>query len=428
MIITHNIPAMNALQHSKRTSGRIEQAAKRLSSGYRILSAADDAAGLCISEKMRAQIRGLKQASKNAQDGISLIQTAEGGANEIHSILQRMNELTVQAANGTNTEADKSNIQSEINQLLPEIDRIVNNTEFNTLKLLDGTLTGTRTGSVHAPGSSSSAGGDVYKQKLSWSGGSFWLNDGQGLTIDYFDGTSNQSLTLKAAYAPNYKDGIILEPANGDLIYMVEFMNDLINYPVGRGGKLEYFLDRFHLQVDPEDDHTLMITAKSGEYKITDVSCIAGSPISNAGALEKAPAGNLGTAAKGLILQIGANTGQTMEISIDRLDTKALGISSLNIMDQASAGDSLTRLTSAIKQVSKTRSRLGAYQNRLEAAIRNLDNTAENLSGAQSRIRDADMAEEMVAFSVSSLLLQTAHAMLAQTNQMPERVLMLLNS
>lgn len=269
MVVQHNLTAMNANRQLSITTNAQAKSTEKLSSGYRINRAADDAAGLSISEKMRSQIRGLNQASDNAQDGISLIQSAEGALNETHSILQRMNELAVKAANDTNQSIDRSAIKDEIDALTEEITRIASTTQFNKQNLLDGTLSGAH-------------------------------------------------------------------------------------------------------------------------------------------------------------LQIGANEGQAITISIGSMAASALGISALAVSTFSAAGSAITKIQSAINKVSTQRSGLGALQNRLEHTIANLDTTSENTSSAESRIRDVDMASEMVEYSKNSILAQAGQAMLAQANQATQGVLSLL--
>lgn len=277
MIVQHNMTALNANRQLNITNGSLAKKTEKLSSGYRVNRAADDAAGLSISEKMRAQIRGLDQASSNAQDGISLIQTAEGALNEIHSVLQRMRELTVQAANDTNVTADRRAIAKEIRALTSEIDRIATQTEFNTMKLLSGNFSGK-------------------------------------------------------------------------------------------------------------------------------------------------------------VLQVGANGSQTISLKISAMTAGKLGVSAKVIAGAISrsgaTGKDITKLISvvnkAISKVSLQRSALGALQNRLEHTIANADNMSENLQSAESKIRDANMADEMVAYSSFSILQQAGQSMLAQANQSTQGVLSLL--
>jgi flagellin len=269
MRIQHNISALNTHRQLAFNNTQAAKNLEKLSSGFRINRAGDDAAGLAISEKMRGQIRGLEMASKNAQDSISLIQTAEGALTETHAILQRMRELAVQASNDTNVTADRQAIQSEIDALVSEINRIAANTEFNTQKLLDGT----------------------FSSK---------------------------------------------------------------------------------------------------------------------------------------VFQIGANSGQSITLTIATMNASALGINALAVTNAASANNAITLINTAIETVSSERSKLGAVQNRLEHTINNLGATAENLTAAESRIRDVDMAKEMMEFTKNNILMQAAQSMLAQSNQLPQGVLQLL--
>ena len=271
MVVQHNMNALNANRQLNISTGSLSKSTEKLSSGYRINKAADDAAGLSISEKMRSQVRGLNRASTNAQDGISLVQTAEGALNETHSILQRMNELATQAANDTNTSIDRTAIQEELTQLTSEIDRIQSSTQFNTMNLLDGTF-------------------------------------------------------------------------------------------------------------------------------------------------------------KGKNLQVGALCGQQISISINQMNASSLGIgySTIKVTSFSAAGASMSKIQSAIDQVSSQRAKLGAIQNRLEHTVNNLDTTSENTQAAESRIRDTDMATEMVQYSATNIIQQAGQSMLSQANSQTQGVLSLL--
>ncbi len=276
MIVQHNMTALNANRQLGITNSSLAKRTEKLSSGYRVNRAADDAAGLSISEKMRGQIRGLNQASRNAQDGISLIQTAEGAMNEIHSVLQRMRELTVQASNDTYVTADRMAIAKEITALTSEVTRIATQTEFNKMKLLSGTF-------------------------------------------------------------------------------------------------------------------------------------------------------------QGKALQVGANTSQLIIFSIQSMTAETLGVQEVANTLSGAAGGSGTEITplisvvnKAISQVSIQRSALGALQNRLDHTVANADNMAENLQSSESKIRDANLADEMVSYSASSILQQAGQSMLAQANQATQGILSLL--
>ena len=268
MVVQHNLSAMNTNRQMGTITSSLQKSTEKLSSGYRINRAGDDAAGLSISEKMRSQIRGLNKASSNAQDGISLIQVAEGALNETHSILQRMNELATQAASDTNTSIDRTAILAEMDQLTSEINRIQSTTQFNTMNLLDGSF-------------------------------------------------------------------------KGDL-------------------------------------------------------------------------------------QVGSLKGQTISISISKMNASSIGVSGLKVSSNTVAGKAMSNIQKAIESVSTQRSKLGAIQNRLEHTINNLDTTSENTQAAESRIRDTDMASEMVEYSKNNILQQAGQSMLAQANQQNQGVLSLL--
>ena len=272
MVVQHNLTAMNSNRMLGLTQSTLSKSTEKLSSGYKINRAADNAAGLAISEKMRRQVRGLTQASTNAQDGISAVQTAEGALNEVHDMLQRMNELAVQASNDTNMTKDREYIQAEVNQLATEINRVANTTTFNEQNLLDGT----------------------FKAKL------------------------------------------------------------------------------------------LQVGAEKGDDK------------------------------------------QTISVSIGTMNATKLGVNALKVTNHKDAISAIASVKSALAEVSKQRSDLGAIQNRLEHTIANLDNVVENTTAAESRIRDTDMATEMVKFSNQNILQQAGQAMLAQANQSNQGVLSLL--
>ncbi|WP_028988255.1 flagellin [Thermicanus aegyptius] len=326
MRINHNISAMNTYRQLVGNNSAVAKSLEKLSSGLRINRAGDDAAGLAISEKMRGQIRGLDMATKNAQDGISLIQTAEGALNETHSILQRMRELAVQAANDTNNNNDRQELQKEVNQLISELDRISTDTEFNTKKLLNGGLGGavdqnaTNTTVLSVAGvakvTTSGAKADTYT--ITASAGK--------LTMTNSAGTKSQTITnVAGAQILNFSDfGITIETNGG------------------------YTVD----------------TA------VGDVVVTAGSAT----------------------FHIGANAGQSIQLSIGDMSANALGVDTIDITTQANADAAITTIQTAIDTVSSERAKLGAYQNRLEHTINNLGTSAENLTAAESRIRDVDYA------------------------------------
>lgn len=304
MKINHNISALNAYRNLAANTANTNKSLEKLSSGLRINKAADDAAGLAISEKMRSQIRGLGMAERNALDGISLIQTAEGALSSVHEILQRMRELAVQSANDTNADTDRSEIQKEINQLTTEINRIGNATEFNKASLLDGSHAG-----------------------------------------------SDKSITLQIG-------------ANANQTVDLE-VNDMRASEIG-------------------------VSSKQAGYNATDKVWYTNTANINNG-------------------MAGAPSEYALDVSTG---------------ERASAA--ITAIDDAIQKVSSERSRMGAVQNRLEYTVENLKTMQENLTSSESRIRDVDMALEMTEFTKNNILNQSAQAMLAQANQLPQGVLQLL--
>lgn len=337
---------------------------EKLSSGFRINRAGDDAAGLAISEKMRGQIRGLDQASRNSQDAISLIQTAEGALNESHAILQRMRELSVQSANDTNLDADRTVIQSEVDELVSELDRIANNTEFNEKKLLSGNLGG----SIDQDSTNTTVLAVVGVASVTSSGaaaGTYTVASTAAGAISLTDGTTTQLLT-----------------------------------GFGTGATTVNF-----------SEFGISINTNAG---FAGVSALA--------------ADTIDVLTGAATFHIGANAGQNMDLAIrDMTGTGAvLGLTGIDIGTQAAADTSITTIDDAIKEVSSERATLGSKQNRLEHTIKNLDTSAENLQASESRIRDVDMAKEMMEFTKNNILQQAAQSMLAQANQAPQGVLQLL--
>lgn len=395
MIINHNMNAMNA---HRMMSGNTQSAGKsmeKLSSGLRINRAGDDAAGLAISEKMRGQIRGLDQASRNSQDSISMIQTAEGALNETHSILQRMRELAVQSSNDTNNDADRKSIQDEVNQLANEIDRIGNTTEFNTKKLLNGDVVGVN---AEVKG--------TYALNNNSSDTSIALTTSAKSTLAS-RGIVNGAITITrlnegGSGTANYK----VIGADGKTLAGATVSGSKITFAAGSlaSGAAVTLTGAFNASMKAGESFTLVLNKH--EAATTDTS-------------------------KAITAQIGANSGQTMQIGIDDMRAKALGIkdatgSALKVDDKYAANSAVSTIQNAIEKVSAQRSKIGAVQNRLEHTINNLGTASENLQASESRIRDVDMAKEMMNFSKNNILSQAAQAMLAQANQQPQGVLQLL--
>lgn len=470
MIIQHNMQAANGNRMLGKVVTDQAKSTEKLSSGYRINRAADDAAGLSISEKMRGQIRGLNQASTNAQDGISLIQTAEGALNETHSILQRMRELSVQSANGTETNDDREAIQDEISQLQDELDRIADTTEFNTMKLLDGSLDGSSSSTssagpafgVYDTGLKAFVSSNVTGVKVSVSAtakagaeSAIWDEAGTTLTLNLVKDKTYDQKTIDnlIANAKQEQSSATATPAQ----VSVKLSSDLTAATYNADGSLatagEYTLSLQAGKTYTEEDIEDLLKEAGLDYDVTlsgpnpdnndeantlfvtnskvtvDLTLANGAGLGDTDAYLGQTHYDVAVAGEGgLTLQIGANEGQTMKLSIGNMSAKALGVSgnSVDISTQDGASEATTTIDNAIKKVSAQRSTLGAVQNRLEHTISNLDTSSENLQTAESRIRDVDMAEEMVTYSKNSILQQAAQSMLAQANQSTQGVLSLL--
>ena len=389
MIINHNMNALNAHRNMGINNTAAGKSMEKLSSGLRINRAGDDAAGLAISEKMRGQIRGLTQASRNSADGISMIQTAEGALNETTNILQRMRELAVQASNDTNTTSDREEIQKEINALTEEVDRIANNTEFNTQKLLNGSKSG--------------EAGDLVREAVAEKNGQFKVT-----FADAIDATTQLIIDGKK----------------------VKFDTNSAANQTKIEEKLNTTFDKYTFTYD-EQKKELSIEQKIGEDK-KEMS------ISRNGIEQKVTTQQVGVTARAeelsegkVSVQVGANASQSMSIEIDDMRAQALNIvndegKGLSVETAQSANEAITAFDAALNAVSSQRANLGAVQNRLEYTISNLDNTAENLTSAESTLRDVDMAKEMMEYSKNNILNQAAQAMISQANQQPQNVLQLL--
>lgn len=431
MIINHNITALNT--HNKLSSASAAQgkSMEKLASGLRINKAGDDAAGLSISEKMRAQVRGLDQASRNAQDAISLTQTAEGALNETHDILQRMRELSTQGANDTNVGADRTAIQDEIKQLTSEINRIGNTTEFNSQKLLNGTKS---TGAA----TSATAGVDTITLATA-------LADGETFKLD--------GVTFTA--------GAVADPSTNSFLTGADEAEQTANIATAIQNN-KGLAEKYTVNYDGTAG-TITLTQKAGFESDTGASFSESAGTGDA-TLANTTAGVKGISGE-LTMQIGANGGQTFTVDINDMranstgtnglavagdaastktassgkvasyvasnnvtdgTTSAVAMASLDVSTSAKASAAIDVIDDAIKNVSSERSKLGAFQNRLEHTINNLKTSSENVTAAESRVRDVDMAKEMMNQTKNSILAQAAQAMLAQSNQTPQGVLQLL--
>lgn len=388
MKINHNIAALNTYNKLTANNAATSKSLEKLSSGLKINRAGDNAAGLAISEKMRGQIRGLDQASTNASDSISLIQTAEGALNETHSILQRMRELAVQSANDTNTETDRGEIQKEIDQLTSEVDRIANTTEFNTQKLLDGS----KKGLVEA------AAAEI----------TFQSNTSATLTVSTATDTAASTLTNGGTItitrvSKANSDGTDFDIGDPASLGVTTDGDNSITW--GTGNTLANFFGSGSLQSLAVGE-SVTISISSAVAESTDID-------------------------SAFSMQIGANTGQSITVGINSMKATDLGLrdssgDALDITDYDKATAAITTINNAMQSVSAERSKLGSIQNRLEHTINNLGTSSENLTAAESRIRDVDMAKEMMEFTKNNILSQAAQSMLAQANQQPQGVLQLL--
>lgn len=401
MRINNNLMAMNTHRQLGLANTAGAKSMSKLSSGLRINSAADDAAGLSISEKMRGQIRGLNQASRNAQDGISMIQTAEGALQETESILQRMRELSVQAANETLASEDRTAIGTELKALSTEIDRIADNTKFNGKTLLNGDLAGAQL---------NTAGEVVIGTALS-TGAAAAVT-----AIDVSGADSNESYTFTASGTAG---NLILTRTSDSVSQEIT-----LDATIGADGTMNLSFDELGVNLTISG-----AAAKTAANVVTDLSTAATDTISTL-------AGS--TAAK---IHIGSDSNQDLSVTFGDMTTSQLGTTpgttDLETLVTNVAADSIVstnakantlveQLDVAIGQVSTQRSSFGAVQNRLEHTIKNLDTSAENLQASESRIRDVDMAKEMMELTKNNILQQAAQAMLAQANQAPQGVLQLL--
>jgi len=476
MVVQHNMQAANANRMLNITSGAQSKSTEKLSSGYRINRAADDAAGLSISEKMRKQIRGLDKASSNAQDGVSSVQTAEGALTEVHSMLQRMNELATQAANGTNSTTDRSAIQDEMDQLTTEIDRVAETTKFNETYLLKGD-NGTKTINMKAHdaglkgtltdngdgtatfvmdelkvGDSVSIGGKNYTIGATADEAKTTFDDkvkkkGDKLTIN------GKSIEIVENY--DNGQGADDDTKKADLQSKGQYTLDDAKALIGEGTTIK-FADGTSLKAMKgatdgiDDNDTSVITAKkaytlaqdellkanqigdtNNDAKVGKDDAFASYTLTDASNTFKIHTGTSNVAEKlSFSLHVGSDADMTNKITvgIETMNSSYLGIKGLNVNDDSGIAGTyaIDAISDALQKVSDQRSSLGAVQNRLEHTIDNLDNVVENTTSAESRIRDTDMAKEMVNYSKNNILAQAGQSMLAQANQSNQGVLSLL--
>ena len=486
MVVQHNLTAMNSNRMLGITTKSQAKSTEKLSSGYKINRAADDAAGLSISEKMRKQIRGLTQASSNAQDGISAVQTAEGALNEVQDMLQRMNELAVKAANGTQSEDDRSYIQNEIDQLTTEIDRVAETTKFNETYLLKGdqdnekaytysyaTATG-KAATATMSTTASTKGSKITTMTFKTTASADEQNEvaklirDQGINVQYSskDSATTGKVVNSATVSLNGTDKYTVTNTTGNDYSIKDAKGNEIatftleNANLGEKDKADAitpgtetftaskatagYKDGDTVKYYDKDGNGIPENALSKYFSsTTNAAGTVSSTVKADAPLVYDALGNKIDAAVAdisakqdltgaltLTLHVGADATSNNQISVnlDAMSAKGLGVNGLKVdgTDDTNAKGSIETIKEAIQKVSTQRSALGAVQNRLEHTISNLDNVVENTTSAESQIRDTDMATEMVKYSNNNILSQAGQAMLAQANQSNQGVLSLL--
>jgi len=448
MRINHNTSALNTYRQLSANNTASAKSLEKLSSGLNINRAADNAAGLAISEKMRGQIRGLDQATKNAQDGISLIQTAEGGLNETASILQRMRELAVQSANDTNTASDRAQMQKELDQLTTEITRISTDTEFNTKKLLNGAMgkTFSVTANTFTPASTQITGSDITTgtytlTKTAAGTDTYTINTNTAATafdnahITAAAGNKYGSYTLQVSNFAATADLQLTGPDGTVSTLTGQALNastaiggitfDFSAHNLTSNGTIQFNLTANGLDVDLSGAKTVNATAIAA-YAGESLNVGGFSFTVKVGSGANGTVNTMNVTDNAIKFQIGANQNQFSTLSVSNMSATALGVNALDITTQNGANLAIPVLDAAITTVSTERANLGAIQNRLEHTINNLGTTSENLTASESAIRDVDMAKQMMEYTKYSILSQAATAMLAQANQAPQQVLQLL--
>lgn len=371
MNIGTNISAIVSNRYLSKSEKQLQKSLERLSSGYKINTSRDDSAGMAISEKMKTQIRGLERSSMNASDGISVVQAAESALNEIQSMLQRMNELAVEGANETFTDEDRKNMDCEMQSLSKEIDRISQDTAFNNTKLINGDL-----------------------QRRTYS------------TVTNADGEKKLTNGVDTTYFTNGVEsgtyGITLN-ADGS----ADFAKDADGNRIG-------FSDSASMTVEGNKIKVIDNNAFSMEFTINKSEPVTGDVM--------VELWDIGT----MPIQVGANAGQIVNIGIPEVTTRSLNLDNMDYTTADKCSKAITSIGDAISRVSSIRSEIGAMQNRLEYSVSSLDSTQESMNSALSRITDVDMAEEMTNYTQSNVLQQAGVSMVAQANQLPEKVLQLL--
>ena len=461
MRLNHNALAYTANNNLNAINNNLTKSMQRLSSGYKVNKSSDDPAAKAISQRMEAQIRGLSKAVDNSNDGISLIQTAEGALDEVHSILARIRELAVRGANEVYEEVDRDAMQDEIRQLQEELDRISESTEFNGRKLLNGELN--KKGYVDTDGLSIvEIGGDIEpgeygitvkatgtqaKTNLTVLAGGTVITKEQagtvtinGLEVRVEEGDTGDDVNEKIRNAAA-KIGMDYNITTGELVSQQSGKSQSItvkatsddlrallgtNQPTvyGTDAKAEFMADNgkrigfADTATIDTDGNRITVTDKNGFKMVYDAQL-------------DSPTGGIGDAtvtvlsAGPMVIQIGNNEGQTLNVNISKTTAESLEINHINVYTNAYASEAIERVDDAVAKISGIRSALGAYQNRLDHTVNNLETADENLTSAVSRIRDTDMAEEITEYTQQNVLSQSALQMLIKSNARPEGLLQL---
>ncbi|MEG2536376.1 MAG: flagellin [Hydrogenoanaerobacterium sp.] len=476
MIIQHNIMALNAHRQLGGNTSNVTRNLEKLSSGFKINRAGDDAAGLAISEKMRAQIKSLDRAKLNAQDGISLIQTAEGALTETHSMLNRLVELATESANGTIKDDDRAKVQDEVKALTDEVDRISKATNFNGINLLDGSLAaaGNLTANIKIGGAKPVETVTPASKTTNGTTGAAVAADNTGAKIVYTNAAGESktlTVSIKSTGTAAERQAELIKTLSADAEFSKAFKvsdagSQKIKFEAQTAGKSKATITSADTTGGTAADIKGKLTAgadKSTKYTLTDANWKVGDKVEVGGRTFEFATGADGTngktfatvatlitatavhgiittgttgnpvgfsteTGKGLTMQVGdtADDFNKVTVSVNDMSSAGLGLSGLDLGTQEAAAGSLEKIKGAVGLVSGARSTLGSLQNRLDHTINNLGVTSENMTAAESRIRDVDMAKEMMDFTKNNVLTQAAQAMLSQANQQPQQVLQLL--
>ena len=461
MRINTNMSALRSCYQLNRANDRLSASLERLSSGYKINSAEDSPVGAAMSQKMKTQLRGLDRAIQNASDGISVVETAEGALNEVTDMIQRMRQLSVQGANGTMSAQDRQSLMDEISQLQNEIDRISNDTEYNTRGLINGELsrrTYTNMAGVKSTYISDTVPAGIYVLRVNPEATYSKLTSNAvdvpvtGIEVDGTINVNGENVAIEKGDTIDQVLDKIKSVADLSDISVnydgtnITFKSDILgsNYPIDISCTKE-LAEKLGLQMTQSaqgtDAGVVLDTNPANSYRFPDSTTVDvdgnNITLSASGGFEmrvnidegaliasriEITALDIGT----MVIQMGANEGQVMDINIPEVSCDAMGLDKLNLHTEAGCDRAIGMCDDALKYISAVRSKLGAYANRMEHAVNSLNVTTENMTAALSRIEDVDMAKEMTNFTSQNVITQAANSMLAQANQMPEKVLQLL--